>query len=265
MPDRLFPVFRRPVRRRCGQKRSSVLRPRSPAGRVDFSAPRPYHFREEDSSLKTRILAVDPAGDNRALIEEAAESLVGHKVMAFPTETFYGLGAAALSAEGVGQVYALKRRDPAKPLPLIASDLDMVRYITASLPLVFWALAEEFWPGPLTCVLEAAPFLPAFLTGPGGSLAVRVPPVSWLRALAYEICQPLTATSANISGGPEIADAAEVRTLFEGKVDLIVDGGRTPGGRPSTIVDLTCDPARILREGAIPAGRIKTAVDAAHK
>jgi L-threonylcarbamoyladenylate synthase len=133
----------------------------------------------------------------------------------------------------------------------------MVREISASLPPSFRPLAEEFWPGPLTLVLPAAAGLPEFLLGPGRTIAVRIPPLSWLRALVKEIGQPLTATSANLSGEKELADPAEVIALFRDKVEIVVDGGPSPGGVPSTIVDLTSPEPRILRIGTIPEIRIR--------
>jgi L-threonylcarbamoyladenylate synthase len=117
-------------------------------------------------------------------------------------------------------------------------------------------LAGEFWPGPLTLVLRAAPAFPPELAGPGHTVAVRIPPAAWLRELVAEIGLPITATSANISGEREVFDPAEVIRLFEGKVDIILDGGPTPGGLPSTIVDISGDRPRVLREGAVPASAL---------
>lgn len=182
--------------------------------------------------------------------------------MAYPTETFYGLGAAAFSAKAVSRIFALKGRDLRKPISVIAAGLDMVAEMAGPLPSVFWTLAGEFWPGPLTLVLRAAPDWPEFLSGPGGTVAVRVPPLAWLRKLAYELSQPLTATSANLSGEKELSDPGQVRAVFEGKLDLIVDGGPTPGGAPSTVLDLTGVEPRVLREGAVPASRIRDALGA---
>ena len=186
-----------------------------------------------------------------------AAILLGNGLVAYPTETFYGLGAAALSARAVARIYRLKARDPGKPLPVIASDLEMVVEIAGPLPPVFWTLAEEFWPGPLTLVLKASAAIPAFLAGPGGSIAVRIPPVSWVRRLAYEISQPLTATSANLSGEGEMTDPSAIASVFEGKIELIIDGGATPGGSPSTLLDLTTPEPRFLRVGAVSAERIR--------
>jgi L-threonylcarbamoyladenylate synthase len=212
--------------------------------------------------MRTRVLRLDPASADPGLIGEVVSILLKDGVMAYPTETFYGLGAAGLSAKAVSRIYKLKGRDRSKPLSVIASDLDMVGEIAGPLPSVFWILAEEFWPGPLTLVLKASAAIPAFLTGPGGSIAVRIPPVSWVRRVAYEMSQPLTATSANISGDKEMTEPAEVAAVFDGKVDLIVDGGPTPGGAPSTLLDLTSPEPRLLREGLIPAGKIRAVLGA---
>jgi len=206
---------------------------------------------------KTRIIGIDPVGKNTVPVGEIAAALLEDAVAAYPTETFYALGAAAFSRTAVKRVYRLKKRDAGKPLSVIASDLDMVGEISASLPPAFRVLAGEFWPGPLTLVLPAAPGLPEFLLGPGRTIAVRIPPLPWLRALARELSQPLTATSANLSGEKELADPAEVAAVFRGKIDMIVDGGPTPGGAPSTIVDLTSPEPRIIREGTIPEVRIR--------
>ena len=119
--------------------------------------------------------------------------------------------------------------------------MDMVRDVVSSLPPAFMVLAAEFWPGPLTVVLPAAAGFPEHLVGPGRTIALRIPPLAWLRSLVREMSEPLTATSANLSGERELADPVEVKALFDGRIDLIVDGGPAPGGLPSTIVDLAGD------------------------
>ncbi len=203
--------------------------------------------------MKTRLISIDPAAAQVPQAAEIISVLTAGGVMVYPTETFYGLGAAGFSAKAVDRVYELKGRDRSKPLSLIAADIDMVRVLAATLPDAFWPLAGKFWPGPLTLVLRAASGLPRFLTGPGGSVAVRIPPLPWLRRVVYELSQPLTATSANLSGEGEISGPAEAKALFEGKVELIVDGGATPGGEPTTVVDLLGPEPRVLRDGAIPS------------
>jgi L-threonylcarbamoyladenylate synthase len=206
---------------------------------------------------KTCVVGIDPARANSVQVRTIAAALLDDAVAAYPTETFYALGAAALSKKAIERVYRLKKRDRGKPLSLIASDLDMVREISAPLPPVFRALAGEFWPGSLTLVLQAAAGLPEYLLGPGRTIAVRIPPLAWLRELVGEISQPLTATSANLSGERERSDPAEVAALFGEKIEIVVDGGLTPGGASSTILDLTVAEPRVLREGTIPAARIR--------
>lgn len=205
---------------------------------------------------ETRTIRLDERRAELPEVEAIAAALLAGAVAAYPTETFYALGAAALSAKGVDRVFRLKKRDPSKPLPFIVSDMDMVRDIAAPLPPASLALAAEFWPGPLTIVLPAAAGFPERLLGPGRTLALRIPPLAWLRSLVKEMREPLTATSANLSGERELADPEDVKALFGGRVDLVIDGGPAPGGPASTIIDLAGDRPRILREGAIPGARI---------
>lgn len=206
---------------------------------------------------KTRIVTIDRGSAGLPEAADLAAALRAGAVAAYPTETFYALGAAALSKTAVDKIFRLKARDASKPLSFVVSDMDMVGDLVSSLPPTFAALAAEFWPGPLTLVLPAAAGLPAHVLSPGGTIAVRIPPLAWLRGLVRELGEPLTATSANLSGEKELADPAEVKALFEGKVDLIIDSGPAPGGRPSTVIDLSGETPKVLREGAIPAERIE--------
>jgi L-threonylcarbamoyladenylate synthase len=205
----------------------------------------------------TRVIRLDQGLSDGPPVRDIAAALLVGAVAAYPTETFYALGAAAFSGKAVARVFRMKGRDPSKPLSFIVSDMDMVGEISSSRPSAFKALAEEFWPGPLTLVLPAAAGLPERLLGPGRTIAVRIPPLAWLRAVVRELCEPLTATSANLAGEKELAEPAGVIALFDGKVDLIVDGGPAPGGLPTTSVDLAAPAPRVLREGRIPAARIE--------
>lgn len=206
---------------------------------------------------ETRVISLDQGLVDGPQVRDIAAALLDGAVAAYPTETFYALGAAAFSRQAVDRVFRMKGRDASKPLSFIVSDMDMIGEISSSLPPAFKALAGEFWPGPLTLVLPAAAGLPERLLGPGRTIAVRIPPLVWLRAVVRELCEPLTATSANLAGEKELAEPAGVIALFKGNVDLIVDGGPAPGGLPSTIVDLTVPAPRILRQGRIPAARIE--------
>jgi len=204
-----------------------------------------------------QVIGIDPLAVDKAAIRRIGLFLRRDGVIAYPTETFYGLGAAADSDKAVRRIYRLKRREPRKPLSVIVSDLDMLRQIIDDLPPVGLRLAREFWPGPLTLILKTKPSFASPVLGPSRSLGVRVPGPAWLRALVREVAFPITATSANISGRNELSDPGDVIRLFRGKVDLVVDGGRTEGVAASTVINLTAAEPTILREGAIPAEALR--------
>jgi L-threonylcarbamoyladenylate synthase len=208
--------------------------------------------------MRSRVIGIDPSDPEEDILRTIVGMLAADGVMAYPTETFYGLGAICFSRKAVRRVFRLKARDAGKPLSLIVADFDMIERIAAEPPPVFRLLAGEFWPGPLTLVLKAAPSFPPELAGPGHTVAVRIPPAAWLRRLVAEIGVPITATSANVSGEKELSDPVEVIRLFDGKVEVIVDGGPTPGGLSSTIVDISGDRPRVLREGAVPASALSS-------
>lgn len=198
----------------------------------------------------TRRIAADAAG-----IEEARRLLAAGEVVAFPTETYYGLAADARSEAAVAKVFAAKQRPADAAVPLLARDLEAVRALCAGeLPAPVRALAAKFWPGPLTVVICAAPSVPAVLTAGTGTIGVRVSPHPVAAALAEAF--PITATSANVSGRPPLRSAADVaRELPD--IAFVLDGGDTPGGLPSTLVDVTADPPRIVRAGAVSADALR--------
>ncbi|MCX8159376.1 MAG: L-threonylcarbamoyladenylate synthase [Candidatus Saccharicenans sp.] len=178
-------------------------------------------------------------------------------VMVYPTETFYGLGGLASLESVAERVFSLKGREAGKPLPFIASDLEMVLQFIAEPSDLFFRLAEHFWPGSLTLVLRSREnILPDILYGPGRTIAVRVPPLHWLRDLVRKSGSLLISTSANLSGQPPVDNFSEVLKIFQGRVDILIDGGRTPGEKPSTIIDLTGAEPTCLREGKIPAEEV---------
>ncbi|NIO49104.1 MAG: threonylcarbamoyl-AMP synthase [Candidatus Aminicenantes bacterium] len=203
-------------------------------------------------AVKTKIIKIDPALVEFDKIKIVAEVLQEEGLIAYPTDTFYGLGASCFSEKAIQRIYHLKKRETSKPISLIISDINMARDIAKDIPSLFWKMAGEFWPGPLTLVLEASSTLPASLLGPGGSIGIRQPALSWIRELLNETAFPITATSANISGEKEISNPEIIRDSFFGLVDLIVDGGETRGALPSTVVDLTSEKPVILREGTVP-------------
>ncbi len=207
--------------------------------------------------MKTKIIKLNPAQVEPKEIKIIAGTISQGRVMAYPTDTFYGLGADCFSSKAVRRIFRLKKRPFVKALPVLISGPAMARKIAVSIPPVFDEIASSFWPGSLTLLLHAARHLPEELVGPGRTIGVRMPSVAWLRELVEEIGSPLTATSANISGTGEISSPEEIIDLFKNRVELIVDGGETLGGRPSTVVDLTIDKLRLVRKGAVPEEKLR--------
>lgn len=200
---------------------------------------------------ETRILKIDPQRVEAAPMSTIVGILQRGGVIVYPTDTFYGLGANCFLKKAIQRIYRLKRRESSKPLSALVSNREMVHSLAVEVPSLFWVLIEQFWPGPLTLVLKASSDLPVEMLGPGDSVGIRLPDVSWLRGLIEEANFPITATSANISGEREIEDPQKIKDIFSGKVDLIIDGGKTSGILPSTVVDLSSSRPKILREGAV--------------
>ncbi len=207
--------------------------------------------------MKTQIIKINLSLIERDKIDNIVDILREGGVVVYPTDTFYGLGANVYLTEAVKKIYTLKRRERLKPIPVIVSDLAMAEDISTDRPLIFQDITKRFWPGPLTIVLKASPKIPDVLQSPAGSIGVRWPDVPWLRELIRQGRFPLTATSANLSGHTEISDPDVIIESFSGTVDLIVDGGISPGELPSTVLDLTGERPRILREGALPSSEIR--------
>ncbi|MBI4611045.1 MAG: threonylcarbamoyl-AMP synthase [Candidatus Rokubacteria bacterium] len=171
--------------------------------------------------------------------------------MAFPTETFYGLGASALDGAAVARVFEVKGRPESKPLLLLVDSVKMAESLALEVPDLARRLMVSCWPGPLTLVLRAAPELPTELTAGTGTVGMRMPAHAVALALVRACGVPVTAPSANPSGAEPPTTADGVRRYFEGRIDLILDGGPTRGGRPSTILDVSVSPPRLVRAGAL--------------
>jgi len=209
------------------------------------------------SKMKSLIIKIKPDHIELDKIKIIAKVLKEEGVIAYPTDTFYGLGANSFSKKATEKIYGLKTREASKPLSVVMADIEMVKRMTSSLPDKFWILSREFWPGALTLVLKAKPLFPPKVLGPGGSLAVRIPNLPWLRELIRQADFPITATSANISGEKEVNEPEKIIKIFSHSLDLIVDGGKTPGALPSTVVDITSEEPRVIREGAIALSQLE--------
>lgn len=210
--------------------------------------------------IVTEIVKINPAHPEPDTLAVICRTLKAKGVMAYPTETFYGLGGDCFDKEVIKRIYDLKKRETAKPFPIIVSDTTMAANLSSEIPPSFTPLTNRFWPGPLTLVLKASPLFPRELVGNRRSIGMRVPGVLWLQELVRCVGFPLIATSANIAGEGEISLPEEIIRIFDGKVELIIDGGKTPGRLPSTVVDLTSETPALLREGAIPGDEIRKAL-----
>jgi L-threonylcarbamoyladenylate synthase len=196
----------------------------------------------------------------REVLKTAVETLKTGGIVAYPTETFYGLGVKFDLEQSLKRLYEIKQRPKDKAMPLIIGEKRLLASIASSINSAAESLIDGFWPGPLTLLVPAGENISEWLTAGTRNIAVRVPGESFALELARHAGFPITSTSANISGFPPARDAATVRKYFSDDIDLIVDGGEAPGGLPSTIVDTTGNGMRIVREGAIGRGIISVKV-----
>jgi L-threonylcarbamoyladenylate synthase len=210
-------------------------------------------------TVVARALSVDPQAPAAAILSEALRVLRGGGVLAYPTETFYGLAVDARSAEACGRLFELKCRPQDKAFPCIVSGMAQLEEAAAHLQTEARALARRFWPGPLTMVVAARPGLAA--SSADGGIAIRASSVRLARDLAEGLGGPITATSANRSGEPPAKTAEQAASRLESGLDLILDGGPCPGGPPSTIVDVRQMPPKLLREGKIPFAEVLRALE----
>ena len=209
-----------------------------------------------------RRVFVDAGAPQRDAIEEAATWIRNGGIVAVPTDTLYGLAADPFRADAVARVFAVKGRAAERALPLIAADAAQIGRHLGPLSPMGARLAERFWPGPLTILVAAPPALAHDVSGGTGTVGVRVPADAVVRAIAAASGRPITATSANISGEPPTSDPEEVERVLGNHIDLLIDTGRTPGGVPSTIVDVTGTEPRLIRAGAIPWEEVQAWLDA---
>lgn len=205
-----------------------------------------------DAARKTRIVQVDPKAPDRAALRDAADVLAAGGLVAFPTETVYGLGANALDAHAVAGIFRAKGRPADNPLIVHVADPSWVDDLAAEVPEEAKRLMARFWPGALTLVLPKRDVVPDITTGGLDTVAVRMPAHPVARALIAAADVPVAAPSANRSGSPSPTRADHVLTDLEGRIDVIVDGGPCRIGVESTVVDVRSDPATILRPGGIP-------------
>ena len=201
--------------------------------------------------MKTKVLTVHSQNPEHAVIAEAARVIQSGRLAAFPTETVYGLGANALDAQAVLRIFAAKGRPSHDPLIVHIADLGMLEQVAREVPEEARLLAEHFWPGPLTLILPKHANIPAEVTAGLENVEVRMPAHPVALALIRAAGLPVAAPSANRFGHTSPTSAAHVLADLDGRIDMILDGGSTPIGVESTVLDASQTPARILRPGGV--------------
>ena len=202
------------------------------------------------------ILKLDN-GSLEYILEYTARLILGGKVVAFPTDTFYGLGADPFNLSAVNEIFRIKGRNSDRPIPLLVDSIDRAADLTERPPKLFFTLAEKFWPGALTLVVPASRQIPLKITANTGKVGLRCPLAPFVVSLITAAGRPLTGTSANLSDNESCSTADEVDCQIGDRLPLILDGGLTRGGLASTVVDLTGEKPRITRQGPISESELK--------
>jgi L-threonylcarbamoyladenylate synthase len=210
------------------------------------------HSGNTDNVVRIDLLDPDPND-----IRIAAATLGQKGVLVFPTSGLYGLGADAFCVEAVRRVFAIKRRPAHKPLLVLLSGIHDMDRVVPTVP-DYAELLLGLWPGGITFIFKAGDEVPAVLTGGTGKIGVRMPAHPVAKALVKQFGGPITGTSANVTGFPATARLMDLDPEIRRQVDMVVDAGNLAGGSGSTIVDVTCWPVRVVREGVVP----RQAIDA---
>jgi L-threonylcarbamoyladenylate synthase len=204
--------------------------------------------------MKTEILSANAPN----AIKKALEVLLSGGLVAFPTDTVYGVGVLAFHAEAIESIYIAKNRPMEKAIPVLIGDVEDLIKVANEIPILAARLIARFWPGPLTVLVPKKPTLPEAISATS-TVGVRVPNHEVARSL-LRLAGPMAVTSANISGQANPTTAQQVFAQLGGRIPLILDGGETPGGIPSTLVDCTGDQIEVLREGPITKAQLISAI-----
>jgi L-threonylcarbamoyladenylate synthase len=204
----------------------------------------------ETETATAQIVRIAPTHPERAF-SRCKDAVRSGGVIVYPTDTFYGLGVDPGNTSAVRKLFSIKGRRTDQPILLLVHDQAMLREWVAEITPQAERLMKKFWPGPLTLVFKAKKETLPELTAGTGTIGLRIPGSALTRQLLAYLGIALTGTSANISGGPSITTAEEALETIGDMVDLVLDGGKTAGGKPSTIVDVSADELKVIREGAI--------------
>lgn len=210
--------------------------------------------------MKTKILKINPKKIDLDKIKIAAEVIKKGNLVAFPTETVYGLGADALNEEAVTKIFQAKKRPFNDPLIVHIADIEELHRLSKQVPSVVLKLAKAFWPGPLTLVLKKSELVLDIITAGLDTVAIRMPANNIALSLIREAKNPIVAPSANLFGRTSPTNAQHVVDDLDGKIEMIIDGGKTKVGVESTVLDITARPVRVLRAGGISVEQLKEVI-----
>lgn len=211
--------------------------------------------------LPVEVLKISPEAPERHVIDYAAGFIKRGRVIAIPTDTFYGLSADPFNLSAIERVFQVKGRPENRALPILVNSIEQAVTLMRDVPEAFLVLAQKFWPGALTLVVEATHRLPRKVTGNNGRVALRWADSRIATALIAAVGGPITGTSANLSGHPSCTNAAQIVEQLGDRLPLILDGGDTGGVLASTIVRIVGDDCVIAREGALPNSEIEKAFE----
>jgi L-threonylcarbamoyladenylate synthase len=207
------------------------------------------------------IFKLDPQSPDDSIIKKTAELVSTGKLVIYPTETFYGIGAIYSNSNAIKRIFHIKGRDKTKPILLLIRNINFLYKLSNNVPKKSLPVAKEFWPGPLTLLFKASPQISPLLTGETSKVGCRISDNLVTQRLLYFLKDPITSTSANLSGGPSPRQIDQIPLSLRESVDIILDAGSTPGGLPSTIMDVSEYPFTIIRKGAIPPEKIYEITD----
>jgi L-threonylcarbamoyladenylate synthase len=203
------------------------------------------------------IIKIDPSNPDDDAIHTVAHEIIHGRVIVYPTDTIYGIGADACNPDAVERVFRAKKRDSGKPILALVNSLEMAARLADNISDKARALMEQLWPGPLTLVFKASPYLPRRLTGGTATIGIRYPEHRFCLEVLRVCNRPITSTSANVSGEEGLVSIREIAETFESDVDLIVDAGDLRSALPSTVLDVTGPKPKLVRTGIFPLEKLK--------
>jgi len=206
--------------------------------------------------LQMTIIATDIQNPDNTAVVAAVTALQNGDLVAYLTDTLYGLGGDARSRVAIEKIFALKGRATEKALPVIVGEKEIAKEYVEEIPAIAATLIEQFWPGPLTLIFKAAANVLPELIGDSGKIAIRLPAAKLACEISRTLGAPIIATSANRSGEPVLNSAKQIAEMFEDRLALILDSGPPLQTKPSTIIDVTTQPPSLVRAGAVPVAEI---------